>query len=99
MQSYKDEVVKYARDMVSGKRRAGNNKRECKRFLAWLKRKDIEFRTKEADLAINLVETFIVHQQGETISGESLVNKPLTLEPWQKFIIYNLLGFYYVGTD
>lgn len=99
MKTYKDEVVKYARDMVSGKRRAGNNKRECKRFLAWFKRKDIEFRTKEADLAINLVETFIVHQQGETISGESLVNKPLTLEPWQKFIIYNLLGFYYVGTD
>lgn len=99
MQTFKKEVIDYARAVVSGKHKAGNNARECKRFLEWIKRGDIELRTKDADLAINLVETFIVHQQGETISGQSLVNKPLKLEAWQKFIIYNLLGFYYVGTD
>lgn len=99
MRSYKDEVIQYAKDVKAGKRKAGNNKRECARFLSWLKRDDIELRTQTADLAINIIEKFIVHKQGQTLEGKSLVNKPLLLEPWQKFIVYNLLGFYYKGTD
>lgn len=99
MRSYKDDVIKYAKEVIAGKRKAGNNKRECARFLAWLKRDDIELRTQTADLAINIIEKFIVHKQGQTLDGKSLVNKPLILEPWQKFIVYNLLGFYYKGTE
>ena len=31
--SYYDRALAYAKDVASGKRRAGNNKRECQRFL------------------------------------------------------------------
>ena len=99
MKSYKDEVLQYARAVKSGKIKAGNNKRECIRFLEWTKRKDIELRTQAADLAINIIEKFIVHKQGQDLTGKSLVNEPLILEPWEKFIVYNILGFYYVGTN
>lgn len=99
MKSYKDEVLEYARAVKSGKIKRGNNKRECIRFLNWTKRKDIELRTNAADLAINIIEKFIVHKQGQDLTGKSLVNEPLTLEPWEKFIVYNILGFYYVGTN
>ncbi len=99
MQSYLTEVLNYARQVKRGKIIRGNNKRECIRFLTWTKRKDIELRTQTADLAINIIEKFMVHQQGEAIDGRSLVNEPLKLEAWQKFIIYNLLGFYYKGTN
>ena len=99
MKSYKNEVLKYARAVKSGKIKAGNNRRECERFLKWLDRGDIELRTATPDLAIKIIEKFIVHKQGQDLEGNSLVNMPLILEPWQKFIVYNLLGFYYVGTN
>lgn len=99
MKCYRDEVIQYAKAVKAGKLKAGNNKRECARFLSWLKRDDIELRTQTADLAINIIEKFIVHKQGQTLTGKSLVNEPLLLEPWQKFIVYNLLGFYYKGTN
>ena len=37
--SYKDEVIQYAKDVVAGKIKRGGNKRECQRFLNWMKRK------------------------------------------------------------
>ena len=97
--SYKDEVIRYCHDVTSGKIKAGGNVRECRRFLRWLKRDDIELRASKPDLVINIIKTFMVHHQGENMNGESLVNKPLELQPWQQFIIYGALGFYYKGTD
>ncbi len=40
----------------------------------------------------------MVHKQGESIDGEPLMNKPMLLQPWQIFCVYNLIGFYYKGT-
>ena len=40
----------------------------------------------------------MTHKQGEAMDGTSLVGKPIILEPWQIFIVYNLVGFYYKGT-
>lgn len=97
---YKKIVTDFAKEVVSGKRIAGNEIiLACKRYLDDLKRKDIELRTSEPDLAIDLIQNLIVHQQGEDMDGYPLQGKPLILEPWQKFIIYNLLGYYYVGTN
>lgn len=97
--SYKNQVIEYAENVVSGKIKAGGNVRECKRFLEDLKREDIELRTHDPDLAINIIQTLMVHKQGEDLEGHSLVNKPLILQPWQMFIVYNLLGFWYTGTS
>lgn len=98
--SYKKAVNDFAKEVVSGKRVAGKEiVLACQRYLDDLKRKDIELRTNEPDLAINIIQTIIVHQQGEDLDGNPLQGKPLELEAWQMFVIYNLLGFYYVGTN
>ena len=96
---YKERAVQYARDVVSGRNKKGNNFRECVRFLADLKREDLELREKEADFVIGIIETVMVHRQGEALTGEPLTNTPLLLQDWQIFIIYNLVGFYWAGTN
>ena len=57
-----------------------------------------DFDPAEADYVIRKIETQFVHLQGETLDGRPLRGTPLLLEPWQKFIVYNLLGFYEPGT-
>lgn len=98
-QSYYTRAVKYARDVVAGKRKAGNNFRECVRFLADLKRDDLELRKKDADFVCGFIEQIFVHEKGEEIDGTPLKNKPLLLQDWQIFIVYNLLGFFWKGTN
>ena len=98
--SYKETSIEFAKSVVSGKKIAGKEViLACQRFLNDLKRKDLELRTAEPDNAINIIQTFLVHQQGEDLEGKPLQGKPMILEPWQIFIIYNLLGFYYKGTN
>lgn len=92
-------ALQYAKDVASGKHRAGNNKREARRFLADLKRKDLELRHHDADFVCAIIERFFVHEKGEDLNGRSLKNRPLILQPWQIFVVYNLLGFYIKGTD
>lgn len=99
-QRFSTIVKKWAKDCVSGKNIVGKEVvLAAQRYLNDLERKDIELRTKEPDLCINIIQTTLVHQQGENIKGESLLGKPFLLEPWQMFVIYNLLGFYYKGTQ
>lgn len=71
----------------------------CKRFLADLKREDLEYRSKDPDACITLMEGLFVHRKGEKLDGTPLLGKPLKLEPWQVFIVCNLLGFYIKGTQ
>ena len=71
----------------------------CKRFLEDLKRDDIEYRSKDPDACITLMEGLFVHRKGEKLDGTPLLGKPLKLEPWEIFIVCNLLGFYYTGTE
>lgn len=98
-QSYYQRAVKYARDVVAGKRKAGNNFRECVRFLADLKRDDLVVKKHDADFVCGFIEQIFVHEKGEEIDGTPLKNKPLLLQDWQIFIVYNLLGFYWKGTN
>ena len=97
--SYKATVIEYARDVVSGRIKAGNNVRECERFLRDLQRDDIELRSRDPDLVINIIRKIIVHQKGETLDGKPLKNTPLVLQPWQMFCVYNMVGWYYIGTQ
>lgn len=41
----------------------------------------------------------MVHRQGEDLEGHELAGKPLILQPWQVFCVYNLTAFYYKGTN
>lgn len=98
--SHKDIVFNYVEKVISGQLIVGKEViLACIRFKADLENPEFEFRTKDADMSINIIETMMVHSKGENVKGESLLGQPLLLEPWEKFIIYNLLGFYYAGTD
>lgn len=97
--SYFNVALAYAEDMATGKSVRGNNRRECVRFLEDLKRDDLELKHRDADFVCGFIEQFFVHEKGETIEGVSLKNKPLILQPWQVFVVYNLLGFYKAGTN
>lgn len=97
---YKDVAIKYAKDVISGIQIAGAEViAACQRFLDDLKRDDLEFRTKEPDAAVTIIEGIFVHRKGEALDGTPLLGKPFLLEPFQIFIVYNLLGFYYTGTN
>ena len=96
---FKNIALKYARDIDSGKKIACVEiKAAARRFLDDIKRKDLELHTKEPDFVINVIQNFIRHNTGEDLKGRSLVGKPLILEPWQIFIVYNVVGFYWKGT-
>ena len=97
---YADEVLEYARGCVVGTIVCGRDRTlGCLRFLEFLKRDDLDVRTKDADFVIGLIEATFKHRQGETLDGKPLRGQPLKLEPWQKFIIYGILIFYKKGTD
>lgn len=96
--SYKEIAIKYARDAVEGKSIVGKEiVLACQRFLDDMERFDLH--EKEPDFVIGIIEKLMVHKQGESLDGKSLVNKPLLLQPWQIFCVYNLVGFYLKGTD
>lgn len=97
--SYKRVALKYAEEAAGGKLICGKEvQAAAQRFLDDLKRDDLELRTKEPDFVIGIIERLMVHKQGETLDGVPLTNTPLVLQPWQVFIVYNLLGFYKKGT-
>ena len=94
------EAVKYAEEVTSGKKVAGAEVvAACQRFLDDLKRDDLELRTRDPDIAIAIIETTLVHAQGEDMEGQPLLGRPFLLQPFQIFIVYNLLGFWYTGTN
>lgn len=98
--SYYDIALRYARDVVSGELLAGAEiVAACRRYLADLERSDLELRTREPDLVIGIIAKTMVHRQGERLDGTSLAGKPLLLDPWEIFCIYNLLGFYFSETS
>lgn len=94
-----DIVMQYAQDIISGKKIACKETKEmCIRFINDLKNPDYDFRPKDAEFVIGMIQATIVHQKGQALDGTPLRGKPFLLEPFQKFIIYNLLGFYHAGT-
>lgn len=97
---YKQTAIKYAEDVVAGQVIIGEDVvAACRRFLHDLQREDIELRMRDPDLAINIIQTMMVHRQGEALDGTPMMGKPFMLEPFQIFIVVNLLGWYYTGTQ
>ena len=54
---------------------------------------------KAPEFCIQIIEKTICHQQGERLDGTPLRGEPFLLEPFHKFIIYNLVGFKLKGTE
>lgn len=69
------------------------------RFFRDLDSEKYDLNSKAPEFCIQIIEKTICHQQGEKIDGTPLKGTPFLLEPFHKFIIYNLLVFYIKGTD
>lgn len=84
---------------MSGRKIAGINEiQSCQRFLDDLDSDEFLFDPSDAEFCIGIIESTIVHQTGEAMDGTPLPGTPFLLEPWQKFVIYNLVGFRKPGT-
>lgn len=70
----------------------------CQRYKRDLENQEYDFRPRDAEFVIRIIETTFVHMQGERLDGTPLRGQPFLLEPFHKFIVYNLLGFYKAGT-
>lgn len=102
MDKYKnyDGVMEYADSIVSSRKIANKDRiLGCKRFLKDLENPDYDFNPKNAEFVIGIIESTFCHQQGERLDGTPLRGTPFLLEPFHKFIIYNLLGFLLTGTQ
>lgn len=85
--------LRYADDVASGKVVVGENIRlAVDRFHSDLKRSDLDFREDVVDNAISFIST-LKHFTGKS-SGQNFI-----LQDWQAFIVANIVGWYWKGTD
>lgn len=83
----------YANKVLSGEIVASVYiKLACQRFLNWFNNPQLEFRTDKVDKVVNFISK-LKHYQGKS-NG-----KPFLLTDWQFFIIENIFGWYYSGTN
>lgn len=77
----------YAEDVISGKVVACDYiKKACERYLNFFKRDDMYFDGVAVDRVINFISK-LKHFTG------THNNKPFILQPWQKWIVYNIFGW------
>ena len=94
-----DIVMEYANSVVEGRKVANKEIiQACIRFLKDLGNEAYDFNPKDAEFVIGIIEKTFVHQKGEDMEGYPLRGRPFLLQPWQKFVVYNLLGFFHKGT-
>lgn len=90
----------YAKDIVKGKTSANKYRIKCcQRFLDNLENDKWDFKLHDAEAVILIIERTFVHRQGQRLDGSPLRGEPFLLEPYHKFCIFNLLGFYETGTN
>lgn len=94
-----DLVMEYANGIVDGTIKANKYRvKGCQRFLNDLQNEVYEFKPKDAEWVINIIESTFCHAQGEMLDGTPLRGTPFFLTTFHKFIIYNLLGFFHKDT-
>lgn len=94
-----DIVMEYANSIIEGRKVANKEVRQaCQRFINDLNNQAYDFNPKDAEFVIGIIEKTFVHQKGEDMQGYPLRGTPFLLQPWQKFVVYNLLGFFHKGT-
>lgn len=68
------------------------------RFFRDLDNPDYWMDYHDPEFVIQVIEKTFCHQQGEKLDGTPLRGTPFMLEPFHKWIIYNLVGFKLTGT-
>ena len=94
------EVLKYAEGIRNGTIIANiERKQAVERFFSDLENPNYWMDYKDPEFCIQIIENTLCHQQGEALDGTPMRGKPFLLQPFMKFIIYNLVGFKLAGTD
>ncbi|HEV1312620.1 TPA: terminase large subunit [Streptococcus pneumoniae] len=95
-----DKAKKYAQHVLTHREEhCEENILAAERFFRDLENPTFEMDEDMVDFVIHFIENVIVHQQGDDMFAVSIRNKPLLLQPWQHFVVVNLFGFYYKGTN
>lgn len=93
-------VMEYAEGIRDGKILANRDRKlAVDRFFRDLENPAYEMDSKGPEFVIGVIERTLCHQQGEALDGTPMRGKPFLLQPFHKFIVYNLLGFKLAGTD
>lgn len=93
-------VMDYAQRIADGRKRANKEQKQgAARFFKDLENPAYEFRPSEPEKIIRIIEETFVHQKGEMLDGTPLRGTPFYLTDYHKFIIYNIMGFFYAGTQ
>lgn len=93
-------VLQYAESIRDGTKIACKELRQAVgRFFRDLENPAYTMDAAGPEFCIQVIERTMCHQQGERLDGTPLRGTPFLLEPFHKFIIYNLLGFKLAGTD
>ena len=93
-------VINYCEDIKSGKILANREQIQgVERFLKMLDDDRYELRPSEPEIIIKLIEKTIKHRQGEKLDGTPMRDRLFLLQPWHKYIIYNIVGFWHKGTN
>lgn len=94
------EVMEYAEGIRDGRISANKDRTlAIERFFRDLENPEYEMDSRGPEFVIGVIERTLCHQQGEALDGTPMRGKPFLLQPFHKFIIYNLLGFKIAGTD
>lgn len=93
-------VLEYAESIRDGRKIACPELQQAvERFFRDLENPEYWMDYKAPEFCIQIIEKTICHQQGERLDGTPLRGEPFLLEPFHKFIIYNLVGFKLKGTE
>lgn len=88
-----DKFKSYPLKVLSGEITAGKYiKQACEKYLQLFDRNDLYFDASKANRAVNFISK-LKHFSGKS-SGKYFI-----LEEWQKWIVYNIFGFYYKETN
>ena len=69
------------------------------RFLRDLEDPRFDFRTELAEFCILVIEGLLCLPQGEAMDGTHLRGKPFLLQDHHLFVVYNICGFFWKGTQ
>lgn len=97
---YGRTVEAYCKGCISGKIPSNRYRiKACQRFLDDYSSGKWDFKPKDADFVIMIIEKTVCHMQGENQKGDPMRGTPFKLLPWHKFCIYGMLAFYEKGTN
>lgn len=92
--------MEYASSIKSGEKIANLEiKQMIDRFYADLENPEYELDPKGPEFCIKMIEKTLCHEKGESLNGTPMRGTPFLLQPFHKFIIYNIVGFKHKGTD